>query len=308
MESNFKEFCENIRLTQKQNEDAKTKYSGVCKTLHKYYYESTYDEKTKFLFGSYKTKTNIRPLDEMQDVDVLFQIPQETFDKFDNYEINGQSALLQEIKDVLKETYSTTDKISVWGKVVLVKMADNTHNVEVLPAKEKENGTFTIPNSSDGGSWEEFDPRTQIDEFQSSNDRTNGLTAELARMMKAWKRNTLSMNYPSYELLSDIMLFLDTEFTSGTEQEEYPELVKNFLDYIKNRCIDENRKSHIETAYNRSVKAIEYIDSDKPKEASEKWHKVFGDQFPKTNENPKKESVFAAPITKPASPWSMFDE
>lgn len=306
MKEQFKEFNEDIKLTSNQREDAKTKYTNVCKTLHNEYYESDFDGKTKLLFGSYKTKTNTRPLSEMQDVDVIFKIPQETFDKFNKYENNGQAALLQEIKDILKKTYTTTDKIRAWAKVVLVKMADNTHNVEVLPALEKEDGTFTIPNSTNGGSWENFDPRKQIDEFQTSNDNTNGLTAELARMMKSWKKNISSMDYPSHQLLNDVMGFLKSEFTTGAEYEEYHEVARNFLDYIKSRCNDEDRKSHILTAYNRAIKAIEYMDDDKPKEASEEWRKIFGDKFPKVNENPKKEHKHVVPIVKPASPWSKL--
>lgn len=75
----------------------------------------------KYLFGSYKTKTNVRPLTEDQDVDVLFKIPQSTYDKFDKYESNGQAALLQEVRNILKEKYTTTDTIKAWGKVVLVQ-------------------------------------------------------------------------------------------------------------------------------------------------------------------------------------------
>ncbi len=305
MKKEFKQFCEDIRLTPNQNDDAKTKYANVCKTLHKEYYELEYDGKTKLLFGSYKTKTNIRPLTEMQDVDVIFKIPQETFDKFDDYESNGQAALLQEIKNILKDTYSTTDKIRAWAKVVLVKMAGGTHNVEVLPALEKKDGTFIIPNSENDGSWENLDPRKQIDEFQTLNDNTNGLTAELGRMMKSWK-NTSSMAYSSYELLSDIMAFLETEFTEGADYVDYCEVVKNFFDYLKSNRNDSNTESYIKTAYNRAVKAIEYMDNDKPKEASEEWRKVFGDKFPKVKENPKKESKMVPPIITPARPWSKL--
>ena len=304
MEKEFKGFCEGIRLTSNQIEDAKTKYSGVCKTLHKEYYDSEYDGKTKYLFGSYKTKTNIRPLTDMQDVDVLFKIPQETFDKFNDYKGNGQSALLQEIKDILKKTYSTTEKVSGWGKVVLVKMSEGKHNVEVLPALENEDSTFTIPNSADGGSWENFDPRKQIEEFRTSNNNTNGLTAELGRMMKSWSRNTTSMVYTSYELLNDIIDFLDSEFTDGAEYDEYHEVVKNFFDFLKQNCSNNDRKNHIETAYNRAIKAIEYMDDDKPKEASEEWRKIFGEKFPCVKENPKKEYKHVPPIINPARPWS----
>ncbi len=306
MKKEFKQFCEDIRLTPNQNNDAKTKYTNVCKILHKEYYELEYDGKTKLLFGSYKTKTNTRPLTEMQDVDVIFKIPQETFDKFDDYKSNGQAALLQEIKDIIKDTYSTTDKIRAWAKVVLVKMADGTHNVEVLPAFEKEDGTFTIPNSENDGSWENFDPRKQIDDFQTINNNTNGLTAELGRMMKSWVRNTTTMSYSSYELLSHVINFLKTEFENGAEYQDYHEVVKNFLDYVKLRCFDDDRKSHIQTAYYRAINAIEYMEDDKPKEASEEWRKMFGDKFPKVKENPKKNVKVIPPIVNPARPWSKL--
>jgi hypothetical protein len=107
----FEIFDKELKLTSKQLKDAKTKYNNVCKTLHKYYYDSKYDGKTKLLFGSYKKNTNIRPLVKNQDVDVLFKIPKETFDKFNNYDSNGQSALLQEIRSILKDTYTTTKKL-----------------------------------------------------------------------------------------------------------------------------------------------------------------------------------------------------
>ncbi|WP_163325509.1 nucleotidyltransferase domain-containing protein [Draconibacterium mangrovi] len=307
MKEHFKKFNEEIKLTSNQREDAKSKYTNVCKTLHNAYYESIYDGKTKLLFGSYKTKTNTRPLTELHDVDVIFKITQETFDKFYSYQSNGPAALLQEIKDILKKTYTTTDKIRGWAKVVLVKMADNTHNVEVLPALEKEDGTFTIPNSTNGGSWENFDPRKQIGEFQASNNKTNGLTAELVRMMKSWKRNVPSMDYPSHLLINDVIGFLKLEFTDGAEYDDYQEVVKNLFDYIKARCYDESRKSHIQSAYNRAVKAIEYMDEDKQKEASDEWRKIFGDKFPKEKENHhKKHKHVVPPIIKPASPWSRL--
>lgn len=280
----------------------------MCKTLHKHYYKSNYCGNTKFLFGSYKTKTNIRPLSDKQDVDVILKIPREVFDKFDRYESNGQAALLQEVKDILKETYTTTDRISAWGKVVLVKMSDNTHNVEVLPALENEDGTFIIPNSEDGGKWENFNPRQQVDEFHNSNgdEQTQGLTAELTRMIKTWVKNTSTLNYSSFEILNDVISFLKIEYTSGASYKDYHEVVKNFLEKIKNNCQNEDKKSYLKTAYDRAVKAIEYMDNDKLKEASEEWRKIFGEKFPKIYQNPSKENNNVVPIVKPAAPWSKF--
>lgn len=305
MEKYFKDFCKEIRLTSYQESDAQTKYTNVCKTLHNSYYENEYDEKNKLLFGSYRTKTNIRPISEMQDVDVLFKIPEEIFDKFENYKSNGQSALLQEIRDVLKKTYSTTDRIRGWGKVVLVKMSDGKHNVEVLPAFEKDDGTFLIPDTKNGGSWEPFDPRQEIKKFRESNKTANGLTAELTKMLKSWVKNTSTLSYTSYDLLNDVIDFLHTEFTSGAEYDEYHEVIRNFFDYIYHRCTDDDRKSHIETAYNRTIKAIEYMDEDKLKEASVQWRLIFGKLFPEVKSNIHIPPV-VKPIKKEISPWSKL--
>ena len=126
-----------------------------------------------------KKNTNIRPISENQDVDVLFKIPKETFDKFDNYKSNGQSVLLQEIKNILKKTFPTTEKISAWGKVILVKTKNGTRNIELLPAYEMENSKFKIPNSENGGSWEIFDPRVDMEKINKSNNKTNGLTKKV---------------------------------------------------------------------------------------------------------------------------------
>ena len=304
MKKEFTKFSENIRLTEGQENDAKTKYTGVCKTLHKSYYENEYDGKTKFLFGSYKTKTNTRPLLNGQDVDVLFKIPQEIYNKFKDYDGNGPSALLQEIRNILKETYTTTDEIKGWGKVVIVKFADNTHNVEVLPAFELEDKTFKIPNSENGGSWDDFDPRKQVDTFQSSNIETNALTADLTRMMKTWVKTTSSLDYKSYTLQNDIMDFLETEYINGADYSNYHLVVKDCFAYLKDNC-DSSLDSHLKTAYDRAEKAVDFISDNKPKEASLEWRKIFGNKYPLVTENPITESKTRV-FTTPSSPYASL--
>lgn len=77
----------------------------------------------------------------------------------------------------------------------------------MLPAFEKEDGTFIIPNSKDGGSFETIDLRKQLEKFSESNKATNGLTRTLAKMFKAWDHNTKSMNYSSFMRLEHIIDF-----------------------------------------------------------------------------------------------------
>jgi hypothetical protein len=302
MEKHFNIFLDNITLSSAKNEDAQKKYTGVCEKLYSHYYSGQYNEDKKYLFGSYKTKTNICPLSEMQDVDVLFKIPQETFDKFDRYDNNGQGALLQEVRTILKEKYTTTKEIKAWGKIVLVKFDKNHHNIELLPALELEDGTFKIPNSENGGSWDPFDPKKDIDAFFESNTKTDGLTRNLTKMIKSWKRSTSITSYKSCQIIKDVISFTNLYYNKGKGDTDYAKIVLDFFDYKKGNC-DNECKSYFETAYSRARKAIEYSDDEKPKEASIEWRKIFGDLFPLINENPETKSE-SITIMNPARPWS----
>lgn len=303
MDKNFTNFIENITLTQTQSDDAKKKYTGVCEKLYDTYYSGDYDESKKYLFGSYKTKTSIRPLTSDQDVDVLFKIPQETFDKYEAYESNGQEALLQEVRNILKEKYTTTDKIKAWGKVVLVNFSEGHHNVELLPALELEDGTFKIPNTENGGSWDVFNPRKEIDLFEESNSNTAGLTRNLAKIIKAWAHNNTSMFYKSCKRMDDIILFLSEIYPTGKQNTSYSKIVFDYFDYLNNRCSDEI-KSYINTAVERARKALAYEDNEQLKEASEEWRKIFGNEFPIIEENPKRENKSESISPNPIRPWS----
>jgi len=284
MKLQFKKFNSNIRLTETQESDAKTKYDGVCKTLHNYYYSLTYNGTTKYLFGSYKKKTNIRPITSDQDVDVLFYMADEEFEKYDNYAGNGQSALLTKIKDILKDTYTTTNKIKAWGKVVLIEFSEGKHNIELLPAWKNDDGTFKIPNTENGGSWDTFDPRADVGIFQTSNSSTSGQTVNLSRMIKSWKRNTTSLNLKSFQIENFVIDFLDTNYK---EEDEYFDIAKKFFEYLLDH-IDEENKSYVQTALNRANKALEFQTNGKYDKACEEWKKIFGNEFPKWNKSIKR--------------------
>ena len=302
IENLFEDFIENLSLTDAQRKDAKTKYTGVIDCLAKHFYDRNSNSNDQFLFGSYKTKTNIRPIDDGSDVDVLFKIDEDTYEKYED----NPSGLLQEVRKALKDKYTTTEEIHAWGKVVLVKFCDGHHNVEVLPAFENDDDTFKIPNTEDGGSWEEsFDPREQVNSFDNSNSDTDGLTRELAKMLKNWVRNTISLNYKSYLLVKDVISFLDDSYPNGKGSEKYDVIVRDFLIYKKNRLSsNDERISHFETAVSRANKAIQYEKEGKHIEASEEWRKVFdSSMFPKAKENEEREQDVYKFSTAP-KPWS----
>lgn len=271
----FKKFRKKIALTKSQNKDARKKYKGVCKKLHDHYYEEEYNGNTNFLFGSYGKKTNIRP---PRDVDVIFKLPWDEYERYDSYEGNGQSQFLQDVKKILSSKYTTTEKIRGWGKVVLVEFSENYHNVEVLPAFENDDKTFTIANTEDGGSWEIFDPRKDVEEIKEADKKAEGKFRYIAQISKKWVEN-ISINIKSYKLER---LLLDCfESDSDFFDKRIPEIFLAFLKYLKDSHSGEVA-SHIQTACNRAKKAIDFEKEGKEEKAIEEWIKVFGDDFPKT--------------------------
>lgn len=279
MDDYFKKLLDNIELTSNQKEDAKTKYNWVCETVHWYFYENEYDWKTKYLFGSYKKKTNIRPIIPEQDVDVLIKLPEEIYNQYDSHEWNWQSELIRKIKNILKDTYTTTDGIKWWWKVILIEFSDWTHNIELLPAFEKEDWTFIIPNTSDWGSWESFDPRKEIKEFFDSNSETWWLTCKLSKIIKKWSREVTSFTVKSYKLEEFVIAFL---WQYDYNIQSYHTIVKNFFEYLLDN-IDDDNYSYVETALNRAKKATQFIEEEKYESAVDEWKKIFWSEFPSSS-------------------------
>lgn len=304
VEDFFNLFLSDIQLTQAQRDDAQTKYQGVINCLANHFYNRVRQDKDQFLFGSYKTKTNIRPLDNGSDVDVLFKIDQNIYNRYKS----NPSGLLQEIRNALKDKYTSTDEIKAWGKVVLVKFSNGHHNVELLPALENSDNTFTIPNTENGGSWENFDPRVQVDAFYNS--KNHELVRDTVQMTKSWIRNTSTMTYKSYKLMDDAIQFVDSYYPNGKCDNEYDEIMLDFLSVLQNR---KNLftlhlytiGSYIDTAHSHAVKAIEYRKNGKYIEATQEWQKIFGNSFKLATENDTTKNQEARSFTEAARPWYL---
>ncbi len=302
IEDLFCDMLSELELTSIQKSDAKTKYQGVINCLSHHFYDRSWTENDKYLFGSYKTKTAIRPLDKGSDVDVLFKISEDIYEKYEK----NPGGLLQEIRKALKDKYSTTEAIKAWGKVVLVQFSDNHHNVEVLPALENDDSTFKIPNTANEGFWEKsFDPRSQINSFKTSNTDTKELTRELTMILKRWIRNTSTLQYKSYLVVEDVIEFCNNLYCNGRGGTPYDQVVTDYFTYMKSHQGKQHRKdilSHLETAHTRATKALQLRKEGKYVKASEEWNKVFGDKFKLATEDAQQQNE-ARTFTQAASPW-----
>jgi hypothetical protein len=289
MDSAFRKFLENIKLTDLQKADAETKIRNVSETLHaKYYPTLTYDGSTKLLIGSYGKHTHIRP---PKDIDLLFKMPDSEFARYDALAGNKQSQLLQDIRGVLKDRFSTTEEIKAWGKVILISFAESTHTVELLPAWRLPTGEYRIPNTENGGSWDIWNPSAEIKAIHESSVQTKH-TKSLVRMLKAWVRNC------GVPLKSFILEILVIDYLRDTYNNQvnapYSQLILGFFEYLKSKrhgfvhslgsgsaiSLGDEWYSRVDSAVSRAQKAMEYEKAKKHRDASLEWQKVFGADFP----------------------------
>ena len=113
---------------------------------------------------------------------ILFDLPKETYTKYDNYESNGQSALLQEVKNILLERYPNT-KMKGDGQVVVISFSK--YKVELVLAFKQTDNRFKYPNSNNGGSWKYTDPLPEIEECKNLNELTTGNFYDVCHMLRA---------------------------------------------------------------------------------------------------------------------------
>lgn len=302
MNTFYRTFLRNITLSSAQIEDGTTKYKGVCQCLAKGFFDRDLRNSDKLLFGSFKNKTQVLPMGENQDVDVMFKISEEIYDQYRT----RPGDMLQKVRNILKGTYTTTDHISAWGKVVLVDFCEGHHDVEVAPCFETEDGKLLIPNNySNEEDWEEVDVRVQLNSFKSSNDASLGLTRDLIKIIKKWVRNTPSLSYSSYNITNDVISFVNDFYPEGLGESRYDIIVKDFFTYELNNIPAHlsSYKSNIETAKKRAVKATEYEEEGLHIEASEECIKIFGDAFPKAEYNTKNDRQ--CDIAIPVRPWAQ---
>lgn len=183
------------------------------------------------LLGSFAKNTGRTPL---ADVDVLFHMPAGTYGRFEAYTGNGQSALLQEVRDVLRKRYPGTD-IRGDGPVVVVAFTSGA-NVEVVPGvlfsedPDILHAACKVPVTRDGGSWESSDYGAEYDALWRVDQPRKGQVARLIRYMKAW-RAAHGVTFKSFVIE---LMAVDFAKNWPTSQSDYlydDWLVRDFLKY-----------------------------------------------------------------------------
>lgn len=284
----FSTFCDEIRISSDNVETIRSRYHQITKRINLEYYSTSSETAYSLYIGSYGRDTEIFT----SDIDMLVQLPYETYAKFNSYSSNGQSALIQEVKNALSKTYSVTN-LKGDGQIISLPFQDGI-NFEVLPTFINKDGSYTYPNSNNGGSWKTTDPKAEISAIKEMNDKCNNNLKPLCRMMRAWK-NKCDVSISG--ILIDILAyhFISTWGERDKSFLYYDWLSRDFFKYLSEQDAKQTLwqamgsgryiyhsgsfVSRAKTAYELAVEATEKS-SDYPTTAKSKWRQIYGSKFP----------------------------
>jgi len=285
----FMTFCDNLRMPDCTVNSIQMRYHQITKRINLDYRGSQSDTAYSLYVGSYGRGTEIYT----SDIDVLVQLPYWVYDKFNKYQGNKQSALLQEVRGVLQKTYSTS-YIKGDGQVVCIDFNDGI-DFEVLPAFINNDCSYTYPDTNNGGSWKTTDPKKEIDAINVRNQNTNKNLKRLCRMTRAWKEEN---SVPMRGILIDTLAYrfiVDWGYRDKSYL-YYDWMSRDFFAYLKdihkdqtywlvpgsNRCIYKNGnfQNKAKAAHDLTLAAIDYESKGQTYSAKQKWREIYGAKFP----------------------------
>jgi len=284
----FETFNKNIRISSDDKLTISYRYKQITKRLNLDFWGWESETLHSLYVGSYGRDTDIY----VSDIDILFQLPYSVYAQYNNYKGNGQSALLQEVKRSLQKTYSTSF-LKGDGQVIGINFSDGI-NFEIVPCFINDDNSFTYPDSNDGGSWKNTNPRPEIKEIREKNKEWNYNLKRLCRMVRVWKDKWV---VPMSGLLIDTLSY---NFLKDWEHKNksyiyYDWMVRDFFKFLKDQRENQTYWYAVGSytriynnsdfrckalrCYNISLEAIEYENKDMPYNANQKWKEIFGTKF-----------------------------
>lgn len=172
------------------------RYKRVTKAINTEFWNSNSDIEHSLYVGSYGRGTAINT----SDIDILVELPKEDYYRYDGLKGNGQSRLLQSVKNAILSIYPRTD-IHADGQVVVMNFSDGI-KFEILPAFRQIdwfgnwNGKYDYPDTNMGGNWLTTDPKDEQEAMKRKNIESNGLLFDTCKHL----RQIRDQHFSSYKL------------------------------------------------------------------------------------------------------------
>ena len=286
----FNTFCSTLLV--RDGGTISKRYKMITRRLNRDFWNTDSETSHSLYVGSYGRNTAI---DGFSDLDMVFRLPYSLFERYDQHVGNGQSSLLQAVRNSMRRTFSNS-KIGGDRQVVVVEFQDGL-TFEVMPAFLNNDGSYTYADSKRGGAWKVTNPRPEVKAIRERNDVCNGNLVPLCRMMRAWKAR---WKVPMGGLLIDTLAY---QFIAGWAHRDqsylyYDWMCRDFFEFLKGQdrkqlfwkapgsgqYVYKKGVFHSKAArcHNISLLAIQHESADHKREwsAKRKWRAIFGSRFP----------------------------
>ena len=183
-------------ISSEQRSDISYRYKRITRAINREFWDSESVTEHSFYVGSYGRGTAI----DTSDIDILMELPRDMYNQYDAHKGNGQSRLLQTVKNAILETYPHSD-VRGDGQVVVVNFTDGI-KFEILPAFKnldywgRWTGKYDYPDSNMGGNWLSTNPKAEQEAMEQKNRESNGLLYDTCRHM----RQIRDTHFKSYHL------------------------------------------------------------------------------------------------------------
>lgn len=285
----FKNFRNEYLIGQTLMSSISARYKRITKQLNIDFWDTTSESSHSLYIGSYGRDTAAKGV---SDVDMYFRLPAPIYEKYNAYQTNGQSALLQAVRSSMQKTYSSTS-LKGDGQVVVVSFTDGI-TFEVLPVFNNTSGTMTFADSNGGGSWKSCDPASEMAAFSTRHTSANGNLKAISRMARIWKDKN---SVPISGMLIDTLAynFIDSWEYKDKSYLYHDFLVRDFFKYLSELDKSQdwwkapgsgswvrktgNFQTKAGTAHSDATDAIAHESAGRTWSAKQAWQRIFGTIF-----------------------------
>lgn len=164
------------------------RYHVITRAVNNEFWNSISENLHSLYVGSYGRGTAV----DTSDIDILVEIPEQEYKRYDSMRGNGQSRLLQALRSALLNVYPRTE-IRADGQVVKVHFTDGM-KMEILPAFPLQSyylvtKEYRYPDTNDGGHWLSTNPKAEQEAMEEKNRITNGLLFDTCKHIRYIRDN-----------------------------------------------------------------------------------------------------------------------
>lgn len=169
-------------ISQEERNTISKRYHRITKAINQEFWNSSSDTTHSIYVGSYGRGTAI----STSDIDMLVEIPESEFKRFDLQKGNCQSRFLQAVRNAIIEAYPRSE-VHADGQVVVIDFKDGM-KFEVVPAFRNEdwfgNVTYTYPDTNMGGNWKSTNPKAEQQALNEKDKISGGLLKDTCKTIR----------------------------------------------------------------------------------------------------------------------------